>query len=44
MLENDYLRVLLDGDLNEIKKVYNHIVKILSAFGQKPVLQSNKKE
>ena len=43
MLENDYLKVLLDGDMKEIKKVYNHMVKILSAFGQKPVLQSNMK-
>ena len=44
ILENNYLKVLLEGNMNEIKKVYDHIAKILSAFGQKPVLQSNKKE
>nr|QBK88734.1 MAG: hypothetical protein LCMiAC01_04160 [Mimivirus LCMiAC01] len=41
MLEHDYLSMLIDGDINDIKKVYHGMKKILSAFGQVPVFQYN---
>ena len=41
LLENDIIPILIDGNMENIKKAYNKLKKILKSFKQEPVLQTN---
>nr|QBK89481.1 MAG: hypothetical protein LCMiAC02_05760 [Mimivirus LCMiAC02] len=41
LLDNDYLKILITGNMDQIINIYKKIKKILSVFGQQPVLQKN---